>query len=122
MSRDASTKISKKENKTKISEKLTKSQVGGTLELMLKKQNESKSAKAITELILLLEKNWEEDQTSTFLLIYKKEQDKEFSRVNFTKQDLLHILAMAIYKANAINPSDFSSLTLLNVKELEIYE
>lgn len=50
-------------NKPRITEKLTKSWAGKTLKPTPKRQEDAKSDKAlITELILLFEKHWEEDQ------------------------------------------------------------
>lgn len=86
MDKDVSTKAFEEKNKAKTSKKPTKSQGGRTLKSMLKRQNEVKSARAlIIKLTSLLKKNWKEDQTSTFLTTYKKEEDKDSSRANPTK-------------------------------------
>lgn len=89
-----------------------------------KKQKEDKSARAlITELTSLLEKNWEKDQVLAFLTIYEEDkEDKNLSRTNPTKEDLLHIQATIIHKANAVNPSNFFLPTQLNIKEPETYK
>lgn len=54
-------------NKLQKTKKLTKSQVDKTLKATLKKQEKAKSTKVlITKLISLVEKDWEENQISTY--------------------------------------------------------
>lgn len=61
-SRDILTRASQEKNEPKVSEKLTKSQVGRRRKPTPKRQNEIKSTKTlIMELILLLKNVWEED-------------------------------------------------------------
>lgn len=93
------------------------------LKLTPKRQKETENTKAlIIKLTLLFEKDWKADQVSTFLTTYKEDKNVDFSRVNHTKQDLLQILAIIIYKVNVTNPNNFSSSTQLDVKKLETYE
>lgn len=44
------------------------------------------------------------------------------SKANPTKQDLLHLLTMAIHKANIVNPSNFSSSSYLNIEKPKTYK
>lgn len=79
---------------------------------MPKRQGGVESTKVlITELISLLEKDWEEDQVLTFLTTYKKDKDTVSRRTNSIEQNPLYILVMAIYKANTTNPNNFLSST-----------
>lgn len=117
-------KISKQENEPNTTEKLTKSQVNRTLKPLAKKQEKVENAinVLIIELTSLLKKNWKKDQTSAFLTTYKKDnKNNDSNGSNLTKQDPLHVLAVAIYKANTRNLSNFSSSTLLDVEESETY-
>lgn len=123
MGRDILTRVSEEENEPRTSEKLTKSQANKTFKPIPKRQNEVESTKAlITKLISLFEKNWEEDQTSAFLINCKRKEDEDSNRANFTTQDLLYILVAVIQKANTANLSNFSFITQINIEELETYE
>lgn len=89
---------------------------------MSKKQNEIKSARAlIMELTSLLEKDWKENQTSAFLTAYEREENNDYNGANPTEQDLLYILATAIYKANIANPSDFFLSMQLDIEKPKTY-
>lgn len=90
---------------------------------MPKRQKEAENDKMlIIGHILLLEKDLAEDLISTFLTAYKKNKNADFSKANLIRQDLLHILATVIYKANIAKPSNLSSSTQLNIEEPKTYK
>lgn len=71
------------------------------LKLIPKRQRRAESTRVlITEFIFLFEKERKEVQVSIFLIICKEDKDVVSKKANFIEQNLLHILAMAIYKAN----------------------
>ncbi len=116
--RNTTARTSEEENEPKA-----KSRAGRTLKPTPKRQEEAESTRAlITELTLLLGKDWENDQVSAFLTTYKENEDKDSKKVSSIEQDPLHILATVIHKANTINPSEFTSSIQLNIKEPETYE
>ncbi len=116
--RDATARASEEKNKPK-----TKSRAGKMLKPMPKRQEEAESTRAlIIELTSLLGKEWEDDQALAFLTFCKKNKDKDSKGVSSIEQNLLHILATAIYKANATNLSDFTSSTQLDIEEPKTYK
>lgn len=74
----------------------------------------------ITQLAILLDNNWEEnDKVTVFLASYYN--NNTGSKVE-TEIDALHILVTAIHKPNIGDTNKFTLLTQLDIKELEIYK
>ena len=98
-----------------------KSRAGKIINLTPKKQSKTGNSvdAFITQLNSILEEDWGDDQVSTFLVSCQSIEETEPDN---DEQDPLYILAATIHKANAENPSDFSAIFHLNVKELETYE
>lgn len=88
---------------------------------MAKKQSEIRNTfnMLITQFTSILNKNWEEDQVSIFLILYQNTEDLI---PNNDGQDFLDILAATIHKANVENLSDFFTISHLNVKEPKTYK
>ena len=116
-------RASEEENEPKT--RPTKSRAGRTLKPSPKMQEEGESAvyALITKLTSLLEKDWEDDQVLASLTTCEgSNEDDDSNKADSFEADPLHILAAAINKANAGNPSDFSSSTQLDVEETETCE
>lgn len=74
----------------------------------------------ITQLVALLDNDWEESEKVTAFLASCC--DNHTGSEVATKTDPLHILATAIHKANASDASEFTSSTQLDIEEPETYE
>ena len=97
-----------------------KSQAGRTIKPTPKSITNGRDKALITQLAILLDNDWEENNKVTAFLA-SCYNDDTVSKTE-TEIDSLHILATAIHKANARDASEFMSLTQLDVEEPKIYE
>lgn len=118
-------KASEEENAPKRSpQKPIKSRAGRKVKLTPKSQDGNTIHALVTQLTSLLDKDWEENtKVSAFLAsCCDKDQGLSDEAPDIDAElDPLHILAASIHKANAGNPSDFSSSSQLDVEEPETY-
>lgn len=118
---DKSSASKKEKNVRKQSfKRLAKSWARKTIKLTLKSMINGRNKALITQLAILLDNDWEENnkviafQASCY-------NDITGSKVD-TETDSLHILAIAIYKTNGGDTSKFTSLTQLDIEKPETYK